>query len=332
VETRIDTKLNAPGSLFLLLAWGIILSLATTLSAQNVPSAQGGSNTSGSTTTSSIPQTRTMPSDDNITRRDVSDMDRFLDSHPEVAEQLRKDPSLIDNQKWVSGHPALQDYLKDHPEVAQAFRSNPNAFMHDENRYDRDDISRRDLADMDRFLDKHPEIAEQLRKDPSLIDNHKWVSAHPALQDYLKDHPEVSEAVRSNPNAFMHDENRYDRQEAENQYGYNDRDRNRYNDRDRDRFNDRDRGEMTNFGHFLGEHGSVAEELQKDPSLANNQEYRSSHPELDEYLKAHPAMSQQLAANPQAVMSSSLVQSNGNAAAGTTAKPMMPKPKSNPNQ
>jgi hypothetical protein len=331
---RIDTKLNARSSFFLFLAWGIVLSLASTLSAQNASSTttQGTSNQAGSSTMSSSTQTRPIPSNDNISRQDVADLDRFLDSHPEIAEQLRKDPSLVDNRKWVSGHPALQDYLKEHPEVAESFRSNPNVFMQDENSLDRNDISRRDVADMDRFLDKHPEIAEQLRKDPSLIDNHKWVSAHPALQDYLKEHPEVAESFRSNPNVFMQDENRYDHQEAANEYGSNDRDRDRFNDRDRDRFNDRDRGELTNFGHFLGEHSSMATELQRDPSLANNQEYRSSHPELDEYLKAHPAMSQQLSANPQAVMNSNLVQPNGSGAPGTTAKPMMPKPKSNPNQ
>ncbi len=159
-------------------------------------------------------------------------MDRFLDSHPEIAQQLRKDPSLIDNRRWVGDHPALHEYLQKHPGVADAFRDHPDAFMRDENRYERAEgdrdqdrdrdrcrprsrpgprsrpdrdrdrdrnISRRDVTEMDRFLDKHPEIAEQLRKDPSLIDNRQWVSNHPALQEYLKTHPQVAETFRDAP-------------------------------------------------------------------------------------------------------------------------------------
>jgi hypothetical protein len=284
-------------------------------------------------------QTQTMPptpmplQGDRITRQEVADMDRFLDSHPEVAEQLRKDPSLIDNHRWVADHPALQEYLKKHPEIAEAFRSNPNLFMRDEDRYerhegdrDRDrDIPRREVTDMDRFLDSHPEVAEQLRKDPSLIDNREWVANHPALQEYLQKHPEVAEAFRAHPDAFMRDEERYDRHDGDHS---RDRDRDaRMSGGDRD---ERNRGELTSFGQFLGGHASVAAELSRDPTLANNKEYLASHPELDEYLKAHPTMSQQLAENPQAVMSSNWVQQGS----GFSAKPVgpTPKPKSSPNQ
>jgi hypothetical protein len=129
-------------------------------------------------------------------------MDRFLDSHPEIAQQLHRDPSLIDNRRWVGDHPALHEYLQKHPGVADAFRDHPDAFMRDENRYERAEgdrdqdrdrdrdrdqdrdrdrdrnISRRDVTEMDRFLDRHPEISEQLRKDPSLIDNRQWVANH----------------------------------------------------------------------------------------------------------------------------------------------------------
>ena len=270
---------------------------------------------------------------------------RFLDSHPEIAQQLRKDPSLIDNRRWVGDHPALHEYLQKHPGVADAFRDHPDAFMRDENRYERAEgdrdqdrdrdrdrdqdrdrdrdrnISRRDVTEMDRFLDRHPEISEQLRKDPSLIDNRQWVANHPALQEYLKTHPQVAETFRAHPDAFMRDENRYERTEG---------DRDRYGRMGERGGDERNRGELTNFGQFLGGHSSVASELSKDPSLATNKEYLSSHPELDEYLKAHPAMSQQMTENPQAVMSSNWVQQGG----GFSAKPASPteKPKSTPNQ
>jgi len=317
----IKTKLYARLFLAPLVALAMLCPVVATVSGQTMPPIQMPPNPPTPTPTPSPRPTRTPP--DDITRRDIAEMDQFLDSHPEVAEQLRKDPSLIDNHRWVAGHSALQEYLQKHPEVAEAFRANPNLFMRDEERYERHegdrDITRREVADMDRFLDSHPEIAEQLRKDPSLIDNREWVANHPALQEYLQKHPEVAEAFRAHPDAFMRDEERYDRHE-----GDHDRDA-RMSGGDRD---ERNRGELTGFGQFLGGHSSIAADLSKDPYLTNNKEYLASHPELDEYLKAHPAMSQQLAENPQAVMSSNWVQQGS----GFVAKPVgpTPRPKSPP--
>jgi menaquinone-dependent protoporphyrinogen IX oxidase len=277
--------------------------------------------------------------DRDTTRRELAGMDRFLDSHPEVSEQLRKDPSLINNREWVDKHPALQEYLQTHPGIREEFKENPSAFMQQENRYDQReerregdrDTTHRELASMDRFLDGHPELSEQLHKDPSLINNREWVDKHPALQEYLQTHPGVREEIKENPSAFMQQENRYDQHEGDrdlarnNQIGTGVRDdRNRLGGRD-------DHGELTSFGQFLGGHSTVAQQLSKDPSLANNKEYLASHPQLGEYLKTHPAMTQQLATNPQAVMSSNWVQ-QGTSAGATKASTPTPKPKTNPMQ
>lgn len=232
--------------------------------------------------------------DNDTTRGELANMDRFLDSHPEIAEQLRRDPSLINNKQFVDNHPQLQEFLQDHPALREEFKENPNAFMRQEDRYDRrddHDTTRAELASMDRFMDAHPEIAEQLRKDPSLVDNKQFVDNHPALQEYLQNHPQVREEFKENPNAFMRQEDRYD--QHEDRYG-----------RSQDSANYRDRGEMSNFGDFLRGHTNVADQLSKDPSLANNKEFLSTHPELQSYLSSHPEMQQQLAANPQAVMTS----------------------------
>jgi phage-related protein len=254
--------------------------------------------------------------DRDTTRRELANMDQFLDSHREVAEQLRKDPSLIDNRQWVEKHPALQEFLETHPGVREEFRENPNAFMQREERFDRReelregdrDTTRRQLASMDRFLDNHQEVAEQLRKDPSLIDNRQWVENHPALQQYLQSHPEVREEFRENPNAFMQAEMRYDQRE--------------------DQRNNDVRGEMAGFSQFLGGHATLAEQLSKDPSLANNKEFLANHPELGEFLKTHPGVTQQLATNPQAVMSST----SATQASGMTTKASTPKVKVDPNR
>jgi len=236
-------------------------------------------------------------------RGEMASMDSFLDGHPEIAEQVRKDPSLLTNEQFVKQHPALQTYLQQHPQVREQIAQNPNNFMQREQRFDqredgmeRDgmdrDRNRGEMVSMDRFLDGHPEIAEQVRKDPSLLTNKKFVDQHPALQTYLQQHPQVRQEVAENPNNFMQQEQRFDRQE--NNYGQS-----------RGRFDsDVTRGELTSFGHFLSGHDSVAQQLAKNPSLVNSQEYMENHPELKAYLQAHPAVQQELKENPQAFMQS----------------------------
>jgi hypothetical protein len=321
IKTKIYARGSLAGTLAPLLAFGMLCSAGSVASGQTSPAPTPMP--PGATTAPATPPTndRPMSDRDDITRRDIAEMDHFLDEHPEIAQQLRKDPSLIDNRKWVSDHPALQEYLQNHPQISATFRANPNLFMRDEERYDREtsdrNISRRDIVDMDRFLDAHPEIAEQLKKDPSLIDNRQWVANHPALQEYLKTHIDVSAAFRAHPDQFMRDEDRYD-QNGDHFGGSG----------NRTSADDRNRGELTGFGQFLGGHTTIAAELSSDPTLATNREYLANHPELNEYLQAHPTVSQQLTADPQGVMSSTTVQG------GFHAQPVgpTPRPKSPSNQ
>jgi hypothetical protein len=227
--------------------------------------------------------------DRDLTRGELANMDRFMDSHPEIAERLRKDPSLVNNKEFVENHPALQQFLAEHPEVREEYKENPNAFMHQEERFDRRedqrdrDLTRGELANMDRFMDSHPEIAERLRKDPSLVNNKEFVENHPALQQFLAEHPEVREEYKENPNAFMHQEERFDRREDTAMMRRN---------------RDVTSAELASFNEFMGSHDKLADELSKNPSLANNQEYLENHPALRDYLKAHPEVHEELSENP----------------------------------
>jgi zona occludens toxin (predicted ATPase) len=250
--------------------------------------------------------------DRDITRAELSNMDQFLDSHPEIAEQVRKDPSLVNNHQFVQNHPQLQQFLQQHPGVSEELKENPNAFMGRERgfegreeagenrRFGDRDITRAQLSNMDQFLDSHAEIAEQVRKDPSLVNNHQFVQNHPQLQQFLQQHPGVSQELKENPNAFMAREQRFDQHENALQSGGH--------------------AEMS-FGQFLGSHSAIAQQLSKNPSLINNKQWLQSHPEVQEYLKANPGAKQQLTANPQAAM-------NSLPGTGTVAtKPTQTKPK-----
>jgi hypothetical protein len=81
-------------------------------------------------------------------------MDQFLDWHPEVAAELRRNPSLANDPYWLARHPEFREYLRDHRGVSEELHENPRAFMANERRYeanewrfhDRDD-HRRDRDD-----------------------------------------------------------------------------------------------------------------------------------------------------------------------------------------
>jgi hypothetical protein len=182
--------------------------------------------------------------------------------------------------------------------------------MRQEDRFDRrdDDRNRQELARFDQFLDGHPEISEQLRKDPSLVNNEEFVRNHPALQTYLHDHPAIREQIKQDPNAFMRQEDRFDRRE---------------DGMSRDR--DRDHEQAASFGEFLGGHSYIAEQLSRDPSLVKNQEYLENHPELREYLNAHADVREQLMENPQTFIRSAQ-QFNSNTTGRTAPMPNTPKP------
>jgi hypothetical protein len=252
---------------------------------------------------SSAPQDRQDVQADDITRRDLARFDQFLDSHREIADQLRKTPSLIDDPQFLQSHPELNAYLQNHPSVKQEISQHPDTFMRLEDLYARDtnlrdrdaggqdrnadrrdmanrDDDRRDVASFGRFLDDHREIAEQVRKDPSLLDNRNFVQNHPALQTYPQDNPGVRDQIRQNPNAFMQQEDAFNRDS---------------NMRDRDPMHDH----MADFGGFLHSHSDIQNDLSRDPSVVKDHDYVQNHAELDAYLNAHPDVRDELMANPQ---------------------------------
>ncbi|HEY1470486.1 MAG TPA: hypothetical protein VGF61_15695 [Candidatus Acidoferrum sp.] len=251
--------------------------------------------------------TKPLP-DTDTTRQELASFDQFLDSHRETAEQLRKDPSLVNNEEFLKSHPALQTYLQQHPQVREEIKESPETFMRKENRFDRNeytrdrDTTRRELANFDQFLDSHRETAEQIRKDPSLVNNEQYVKSHPDLQAYLQQHPQVREEVKENPNAFMHQESRYERTEGATPSTTGGTPAANTNVSNTSPNRDTTRAELANFDQFLDSHRETAEQIRKDPSLVNNDQYVKSHPDLQAYLQQHPQVREEVQENPNAFM------------------------------
>jgi hypothetical protein len=140
-------------------------------------------------------------------RSEFARFDRFLDSHPEIAEQVRRNPSLVDNREFVQNHPALQTYLQDNPGVRNQLRQDPTLAMRQENRIsltpDNRDAAHLHMATFGEFLQHHSDIATDVSRDPSLVKNHEYVDNHPELSGYLKAHPDVRSEWTANPQGFV---------------------------------------------------------------------------------------------------------------------------------
>jgi len=55
--------------------------------------------------------------------------DQFLDQHPTIAQDLNKNPQLVNDPNYVSKHPELNQFLKQHPDLKDRLQDNPAAFM-----------------------------------------------------------------------------------------------------------------------------------------------------------------------------------------------------------
>ena len=256
----------------------------------------------------------------NMNQGELTRFDQFLNGHREIADQLRKDPSLANNQRFVQNHPALQSFLQQNPGIRQQLAQNPSSFMQREDRYDaREDArnfdrrdfderqdnrerggNREELGSFDRFLDSHREEGEQLRRDPSLANNRQFVANHPAFGTYLESHPGVREQLAQDPNSFMREEDRYDHQDMDRSHTQ----------------------QAANFRDFLGGHSGISQDLSRDPMKANNPDYRRSHPELEAYLNTHPYVQSALNQNPHSFMTT--VQQPAAAAPTTTGTAAAP--------
>src|SRR5215831_329316 len=98
--------------------------------------APASTQTAPASTQTAPAQTPSQMGDDDTTRAQLARFDQFLDNHPETAEQLRKNPSLVNNEEFVEKHPALQQYLQQNPGVREELSENPNRFMQQEQRFD----------------------------------------------------------------------------------------------------------------------------------------------------------------------------------------------------
>jgi hypothetical protein len=267
-----------------------------------------------------------------ITGQELVATDQFLDSHQDIDRDLQAHPSLINDSTYLQNHPALQSFLNEHPGVREEVAETPSYFIYradrigqgnGQRRNPNPDITRRELAETDHFLDEHPAIDRQLQANPALVNDSTYLKNHPDLQTFLNTHPGVREEITETPKYFIYrtehlqagdrtgvrgdaraDANVNDRdRDARADANVNDRDRDvradaNVNDRDRDaradaNVNDRDRDrgrnpEFAKMDQFLDDHPKEAKQLASNPGLIENKGYLKHHSDLRGFLEQHP--------------------------------------------
>jgi len=166
------------------------------------------------------PQRVAQKADNDTTRSELEQFDRFLDANPGIAKEISKNPSLIDDQKYVNSHRSLAAFLRNHPKVREEMREHPQAFMEREKRFQSLEgpepvgpITEEELRHFDGFLDRHPQIATDLERNPKLVDDQSYLNKHPELKDWLSHHQSVREELKANPQAFIAREEAREKQE-----------------------------------------------------------------------------------------------------------------------
>jgi 2-oxo-4-hydroxy-4-carboxy--5-ureidoimidazoline (OHCU) decarboxylase len=125
----------------------------------------------------------------------------YFEHHPEVADALRRSPSMLYDPEFLKTHPDVQRYFRDHPEATAEAKRNPASTLDRMMNH-----SHGKITNLQDYLGNHPDIAQQLRKRPALIDDPDFERAHPDLGRYAKEHPEECQELKQNPDRFIHED------------------------------------------------------------------------------------------------------------------------------
>jgi hypothetical protein len=79
-----------------------------------------------------LDQTRENPSVEfgsHISRAELDDFKTFLDSNPNIAQDLKSRPKMVDSEKYLNSHPQLVKFLDGHKNFWEFLKRNPDAVM-----------------------------------------------------------------------------------------------------------------------------------------------------------------------------------------------------------
>jgi hypothetical protein len=199
----------------------------------------------------------------NLNSDDANRMDQFLDDHKDIDKELKKDPSLVTNKKYLDHHKELRSFLQEHPSTQGEFARNPNYFTQRQDR----------LA------------AGRGRGENTPSNTQQAVNSRNQDQDRDRD---SGVANSQNGNAANSNSDR-DQDRERNANGQNQNPGQRT-------------GQAAQLDQFLDSHQQIDKDLTANPSLATNNAYLDQHQDLRTFLNDHPDLREQFAKNPTSLM------------------------------
>jgi len=239
--------------------------------------------------TSIVVPTLVMARDDGrvrISENDLRSFERYLDEHWETAQELYRNPDLINDREYVRDHTALRNWLEDHPEAAREIRENPRAVLWSERgRPSRDSgdsstrLTDRQRRSWDNFLDEHRTVARDLARNPDLVNDPQYVRDHESLDDWFDEHREAASIIRANPGAYIAQSSRSSGSGTD--------------------YEQPTASDIQSFEQYLDRNWEVADALYRDPELIKSRGFLRDNPSLDDWMRAHPAAARAIRERPQ---------------------------------
>ena len=125
-----------------------------------------------------------------INRVELDNLDRYLDTHPDVARELSTRPGLADNREYLEQHPELRVFLVRHPGVWAQFQAHPKWLMFREQRFQSKESSDTDYRH--REVDHRDRDADYRHREMNYGDTRDRAG-------YWNAHPELSRQIHANP-------------------------------------------------------------------------------------------------------------------------------------
>lgn len=254
--------------------------------------------------------------DSGISRSEMGRLDLFLDSHPDIAKTVEANPALATNKEFLASHPEWRSFLEDHADIRQGLTANASAFMRGEDRFDAAEAKSapaakesmgNQLRSFDGFLDQHPAIAKQLEVKPSLINDKKYLEAHPELVAFLKNNAAIRDSIASNPQGFIKGIAAVDAADtpaappkpASGGTSASSGGNPTMPPTKAPANNDAaTKSQITTVDDFLDANRSLANQLEAKPWLVNNTEFLKDNPKLVSFLKDNPVIRDKWRADP----------------------------------
>jgi hypothetical protein len=114
---------------------------------------------------------------------------------PALTREVRRDPNVLNNPKFLAHHPEFAHYIQTHPEAAPFLTGGWNGWRHPGMRPSDND----DPRDFSRWLHEHPDVRGRLDASPRTAIDPDFLRQHREWAEYLNQHPQLRDRFH-NPN------------------------------------------------------------------------------------------------------------------------------------